>query len=171
MPGIKGEKMIPRLSVSKKFHSVRELVFSILEKTPTISKEECDKLVKKEYPLANFLGKDGRSGHFTWYKHKWNRMKLENANFNIKEAHPKAEKEEAIDGDPISNESPKDSSTRVEDVVDESVGQSRNRGKGGRISVQPKKRRVVIKARKVVLQRKGSPKNSGQPTKDQKVPN
>lgn len=169
MPGIKGEKMIPRLSVSKKFHSVRELVFSLFETNPTISKEECDKLVKKEYPRANFLGKDGRSGHFTWYKHKWNRIKLENANFNLKEAHPKAEKEEATDGDPISNEGTKDSSAKVEDVVDESMAKGRSRGKGGRIPVQSKKRPVVIKTRKAPLQRKGSSKSVGRDSKDSKV--
>lgn len=145
MPGIKGEKMIPRLSVSKKFHSVRELVFSLFETNPTISKEECDKLVKKEYPRANFLGKDGRSGHFSWYKHKWNRIKLENANFNLKEAHPKAEKEEATNGDPISDEGTKDSSTDAEDVVDESVGKS----SGGRKNVKSKKvkEKVSVKSK------------------------
>ena len=44
MPGKKGERMIPRLSTSKKFHSVRELVFSLLEKDPNISKDEVDKI-------------------------------------------------------------------------------------------------------------------------------
>lgn len=169
MPGKKGERMIPRLSTSKKFHSVRELVFSLLEKDPNISKDEVDKIVKKEYPKSNFIGSDGRSGHWTWYKHKWNRMKLENANFNIKEAHPKAEKEEATDGDPISNEGTKDSSTNTEDVVDESVGKSSSGRKGGRVPVQPKKRRVVIKARKAPIQRKGNSKSTERNSKDSKV--
>lgn len=146
MPGKKGEKMIPRQSVSKKFHSVRELVFNLFEKNPNITKDECDKIVKKEYPNANFIGKDGRSGHFTWYKHKWNRIKLENANFNIKESHPK---KEATDG--INDESKKDSATRVKGVDNESVAKGSNRAKNRRVPVQSKKRKVDVKARKTTV--------------------
>lgn len=168
MPGKKGERMIARLSTSKKFHSVRELVFSLFESSPNISKEECEKLVKKEYPKANFMGKDGRSGHFTWYKHTWNRMKLENANFNLKEAH--AKKEEVPNESTTSDESQKDSTTGTEEVVAESVEKDSSGGKGRRVPIQPKKRKVVVKTGKTVLQRKGSPKSSGRNPKATKVP-
>lgn len=159
MPGKKGQKMSPRRSVSKKFHSVKALVFSLFESNPSISKDEVEKIIKKEYPTANFIGKNGRSGHFTWYKHKWNRMKLENANFNIKEAHPKAEKVEAPN-ESASHESKKDPTANAEDVVKEPMGKGHSRGKGGRIPIQSKKGRVDIKTGKATVQRKGNPKSS-----------
>lgn len=77
MSGKLGVKLIPRLSTTKKFHSLRELVFSIFERQPTISKENMEKIVRKEYPKANFFSREGKGGHFTWYKHKWNKEKLE----------------------------------------------------------------------------------------------
>lgn len=165
MPGRKGAKMIQRLSVSKKFHSVKELVFSLFEKKPTITKEEAEKIVQKEYPTASFMGTSDRSGHFTWYKHRWNRMKLENANFNIKESHPKEE----VQNESVSHESKK-GSTRSSTAVDkETVGKDRSGRKSGRVPIQPKKRSVVIKARKAPIQRKGDPKDTGQPTENPEV--
>lgn len=168
MPGKKGEKMIPRLSTSKKFHSLKELVFGLFEKKPTITKAECEKIVRKEYPKASFLGKTNSGGHFTWYKHRWNLMKLEGANFNIKEVHPKEEKDEASN-ERVSNEGKKGASTRAKVMDKKPVGKDSHRGKNRRVQIQPKKRRVVVKARKDVLQREGNSESVGQPAEDTEV--
>lgn len=85
MPGKKGVKLMPRLSKSGKWNSVKELVFSLLEKNPNIRKQDVDKEVAKEYPTANFLKHGEKRGHFAWYKHRFMRMKLDEASFNIKE--------------------------------------------------------------------------------------
>lgn len=162
MPGKIGVKLIPRRSKSGKYHSVRELVFSLLEKSNgVISKEQVDKVVKKEYPNANFLGKNGKGGHFTWYKHKWNKMKLEGANFTLKET---KDDEEVGEKDANSNESKKSKVKPTKGVGTNRLGKGRNRGKGRRVPVQPNKRKVDIKARKEPVQREGDPNLSEQPT-------
>lgn len=84
MPGRKGVKLIPRKSKSGKFFSVKSLVFSLLEKDPDISREAVEKVVAKEYPNSSFLPKDGKGGHFPWYKHQFTRKGLEK-DFNLKE--------------------------------------------------------------------------------------
>lgn len=170
MPGKKGVKLIPRKSTSGKYHSVKELVFALLEKNPTIAKDEVDKIVMKEYPKANFIGKDGKGGHFTWYKHKWNRMKLEGASFNLKEAHPKEEavkekKEEEVNEEHVSNESQEDNVQSIEGMDTVELGKSRNRGKNRRVPVQPNTRTMGVKTRKGVLQRKGNTKGTGRKSK------
>lgn len=153
MPGKTGVKLIPRLSVSKKYHSVREFVFAILDKTPTIKKEEMEALVKKEYPKSNFFSEDGKGGHFTWYKHKWNKMKLEKE-FTL--ATPKHE----ANNEPISDESQKDRDRGTEGVAgspDQKVGR---RKENRRVPIHKTKRKVAVKARKKVLQRKRNPKRT-----------
>ncbi len=85
MPGKKGVKLMPRLSKSGKWNSLKELVFSLLEANPNIRKQDVDKEVAKEYPTANFLKHGEKRGHFAWYKHRFMRMKLDEASFNIKE--------------------------------------------------------------------------------------
>lgn len=161
MPGKIGVKLIPRKSKSGKYHSVRELVFSLLEKSNgVISKDAVDKIVKKEYPGANFLGKDGRGGHFTWYKHKWNKMKLEGANFTLKET----KDEEVGEKDDDSNESKKSKAKPTKRMGTNRVGKSSNRGKSRRVPVQQDKRKVGVKARKEPVQREGDPNLSEQPT-------
>jgi len=155
MPGKKGVKLIPRRAVSGKYHSVRSLVFAILDKNPTISKEEVDKLVKKEYPKSNFLGKDGKGGHWTWYKHKWNKMKAEEAGFNIKDNKSK----ETVD-EPISDESQKDPIKPAEAMDTNGVGKDSSRTKSRRVPIPKSGKRVDVKARKAPIQRKGSTKGS-----------
>lgn len=76
---------MPRLSKSGKWNSLKELVFSLLEANPNIRKQDVDKEVAKEYPTANFLKHGEKRGHFAWYKHRFMRMKLDEASFNIKE--------------------------------------------------------------------------------------
>lgn len=85
MPGKKGVKLMSRLSKSGKWSSLKELVFSLLEANPNIRKQDVDKEVAKEYPTANFLKHGEKRGHFAWYKHRFMRMKLDEASFNIKE--------------------------------------------------------------------------------------
>lgn len=97
MPGKKGVKLMPRLSKSGKFNSVKELVFSLLDKNPNIRKQDVDKEVAKEYPTARFLKHDSKRGHFAWYKHRYMRQKLEEADFNIKDGKRESE-EPKIDG-------------------------------------------------------------------------
>ena len=96
MPGRKGVKMIPRKAKSGKFRSVRALVFSLLEKNQNIDREEVEKIVMKEYPQSNFVHKNGKGGHFPWYKHIFLKSKLTEAGFNVKdqvkhEEHPELE--------------------------------------------------------------------------------
>jgi hypothetical protein len=91
MPGKKGVKLMPRLSKSGKFNSVKELVFSLLDKNPNIRKQDVDKEVAKEYPTARFLKHDSKRGHFAWYKHRYMRQKLEEADFNIKDGKRESE--------------------------------------------------------------------------------
>jgi len=93
MPGKKGVKLMPRLSKSGKYNSVKELVFSLLDKNPNIRKQEVDKEVAKEYPTARFLKHDSKRGHFAWYKHRYMRQKLEEADFNIKDGKRESEEE------------------------------------------------------------------------------
>lgn len=161
MPGKIGVKLIPRKSKSGKYHSVRELVFSLLDKSNgVISKDAVDKIVKKEYPNANFLGKDGRGGHFTWYKHKWNKMKLEGANFTLKEA----KDEEAGETDANSHESKKSKVKPTKGVGTDRVGKGRSRSQNRRVQVQQNKRKVDVKTRKEPIQREGDSNLSEQPT-------
>ena len=84
MPGKKGVKLIPRKSKSGKFFSVKSLVFSLLEKDPNITRAAVEKVVAKEYPGSNFLPKDGKGGHFPWYKTAFTRKNLEK-DFSLKE--------------------------------------------------------------------------------------
>jgi len=161
MPGKIGVKLIPRLSKTKKYHSVKELVFSLLEKSNgVVSKEVVDKAVKKEYPNANFLGKNGKGGHFTWYKHKWNKMKLEGANFTLKEN----KDEEAGEANDNSHESKKNKTKSTKGVGTNRLGKSRNRGKNRRVQIQPNKRKVDVKTRKESVQREGDSNFSEQST-------
>lgn len=155
MPGKTGVKLIPRLSISKKYHSVREFVFAILDKTPTIKKEEMEALVKKEYPKSNFFSEDGKGGHFTWYKHKWNKMKLEKE-FTL--TTPKHEANNAT----ISNESQTNKVRGVEGVAGSPNTKVGSRKKNRRIPVHETKRKVVVKTRKKVLQRQRHPKRTRQ---------
>lgn len=153
MPGKTGVKLIPRKSVSGKYHSVKELVFGLLEKSNgTCTKEAVEKVVRKEYPKSNFLSKDGKGGHFTWYKHRWNKMKLEE-HFTLKEG---KNVEEEKSNEPVGNESKKSKAKRTESVESATMGKRPNRRKGGRVPVQPKKRNMDVKARKVAVQRKGN---------------
>ena len=94
MPGKKGVKLMPRLSKSGKWNSVKELVFHLLETNPNIRKQDVDAEVRKEYPNAKFLSNGGGKGHFPWYKHQFLRKKLEEASFNIKEPAKDASKQE-----------------------------------------------------------------------------
>ena len=151
MPGKTGVKLIPRLSTSRKFHSVREFVFSILDKRPTILKEEMEDLVRKEYPKSNFFGKDGKGGHFTWYKHKWNKLKLEKE-FTLTK--PKSE----VRDEPISDESQKNRDERIEGVDRQPVEAVDHTEKSRRLPIHKTQRKVGVKARKKVLQRKRNPK-------------
>lgn len=84
MPGKKGVKLIPRKSKSGKFFSVKSLVFSLLEKDPNITRVAVEKIVAKEYPNSSFLPKDGKGGHFPWYKTAFTRKNLEK-DFSLKE--------------------------------------------------------------------------------------
>ena len=97
MPGKKGVKLMPRLSKSGKWNSVKELVFSLLEKNPNIRKQEVDKEVEKEYPTASFLKHGEKRGHFAWYKHRFMRMKLEESEFNIKEPSREVKIDESVE--------------------------------------------------------------------------
>ncbi len=100
MPGKKGVKLMPRLSKSGKWNSVKELVFHLLEGNPNIRKQDVDAKVREEYPNAKFLSNGGGKGHFPWYKHQFMRRKLEEASFNIKEPNkvtPKPDEAIAID--------------------------------------------------------------------------
>lgn len=155
MPGKKGVKLIPRLSTSTKFHSVRELVFSIFEKNPTATKEEVEKIVKKEYPQANFFGENGKGGHYTWYKHKWNKMKLEK---EFKLAKPKS----GGDHESVSHESKENTDTGIGGVEEQSVETVDNRKKNRRVPVLKNKRKVVVKTRKRVLQHRGNKESTEQ---------
>lgn len=162
MPGKLGVKLIPRRSVSGKYHSVREFVFALLDKKPTMTKEEAEKFLIKEYPKSSFFGKDGKGGHFTWYKHKWNKMKLEKEFTLSKQSH--GEEHESV-----SHESKKSKARRVKRVGRQRVAKVASRKKDRRVSVHPNKRKVDVKARKSVLQRRPNPKNTGQPSKTQDV--
>lgn len=165
MPGKKGTKLISRKATSGKYHSVRELVFALLEKKPTISKEECEKVVRMEYPKSNFFGKDGKGGHFTWYKHKWNRMKLEAESFNLRDAKPKEE----VEDEPSSDESKKGKTGGTKKVEPDAVGKGSSRPKNRRVPVHKKKRAVGIKTRKAPIQREGSPQDNRRDAEDPEV--
>jgi len=153
MPGKIGVKLIPRRSHSGKYHSLRELIFSLLDKSNgVIAKEEVEKVIRKEYPKSNALSKDGRGGHFTWYKHKWNKMKLEGANFTLKETPPTSE-----DKNDRRNESKKSKPKRSKGVGADKVAKSTSRGKDRRVPVHQKKRDVVNETGEATVQRKGDP--------------
>lgn len=152
MPGKLGIKLIPRLSTTKKFHSLRELVFSIFEKSPTIQKEEMEKIIRKEYPKANFFSHEGKGGHFTWYKHKWNKSKLEKE-FTLVGNINGIEKDGDIDVEQ-SHESKEDREGNVKRVGNETVGHVRSRKKNRRVQVHKSKKSVGIKTKQTILKRK-----------------
>ncbi len=79
MSGIKGRKLPDRTSKSKRFHSIRSLVFSLFDKNKEIAKEKMVKIMMKEYPGSKF-----NDGHFAWYKHTWNKIQLEKAGYSPK---------------------------------------------------------------------------------------
>jgi len=162
MPGKLGVKLIPRRSVSGKYHSVREFVFALLDKKPTITKEEAEKFLIKEYPKSSFFGKDGKGGHFTWYKHKWNKMKLEKEFTLSKQAHGE-------EHEPVSHESKKSKARRVKRVGRQRVAKVANRKKDRRVSVHKNQRKVDVKTRQTVLQRRANSKGTRQPPKTQEV--
>lgn len=85
MPGIRGKKLPPRRSKTGKYSSIRQLVFSLLDQNQMIEEDAVNKIVMREYPKSNFAGKDGKLGHFAWYKHTYAKLKLEEANFTFKE--------------------------------------------------------------------------------------
>lgn len=164
MPGKMGVKLIPRLSTTKKFHSLRELVFNTFEKRPTISKEEMEDIIRKEYPKANFFSRDGKGGHFTWYKHKWNKAKLEkeftligNIDGNVTEG--------TDDGGTQRDESKKDRKRDATKLGSKEVGRPRHREKNRRVQVHKNKKQVGVKARKTILKRKRTSTRSRQSTK------
>ncbi len=162
MPGKLGVKLIPRRSVSGKYHSVREFIFALLDKKPTITKEEAEKFLIKEYPKSSFFGKDGKGGHFTWYKHKWNKMKLEREFTLSKQSHGE-------DHESISHESKKNKARRAKRVERQRMEKVANRKKDRRVSVHKNQRKVDVKTRKRVLQRRSNPKNTGQSSTTQDV--
>jgi len=168
MPGKLGVKLIPRKSISGKFHSVKELVFALFEKKPTISKDEVEKIVRKEYPKARFFGYDGRGGHFTYYKHKWNKMKLEDESFNIKETKQQTKEEEAGNGRKR-DEGKKDKTKRTKGVEPKTVGKGGSRTKNRRVPIQPKKRKVVKQTREAPIQREGSDEANRQPKESEEL--
>jgi len=162
MPGKIGVKLIARKSLTGKYYSVRELVFALLEKSNgMISKVDTEKAVKKEYPKSSFLSKDGRGGHFTWYKHQWNKMKLEHANFTLKESKTQ---EPTGESDERSDEGKTNKVKQAKRVEPTKVGKSASRGKSRRVSIHKKKRSMDVKAGKKPVQRKRDSKVSGQPS-------
>jgi hypothetical protein len=168
MPGKVGVKLISRRSATGKYHSVRELVFALLDKSGgVITKEAVEKVVRKEYPKSNFSSKNGKGGHFTWYKHRWNKLKLEGANFTLKEAKevPAAGGDDERSGD----ESKESKTKRSKRVAPSSVGRSTTGRKGRRVQIQSKRKRMDVKARKATVQRKGNPKVPEQPEGTQEV--
>ena len=169
MPGKLGVKLIPRKSTSGKYHSVRELMFALFEKKPTISKDEAEKIIRKEYPKSNFFGNSGRGGHFSWYRHKWNRMKLEDESFNIKEPIQKEKKEDASD-ERDSNESQKDTAKQTKGVEPKTVGKGGSGRKDRRFQMGKAKRKVAVKTGKTVLQRDGSDEVNRQPEEGEGIP-
>lgn len=165
MPGKVGVKLIPRKSTSGKYHSLKELVFKLLDASNgTCTKESVEKVVKKEYQKSNFLSTEGRGGHFTWYKHRWNKAKLEGANFTLKE---KVSEEDG--NERVRHEGKKGKAKRTKSMESDGMVKRPDRRKGRRVPVQPKKRSVAVKARKKPVQRKGDPKVPGQPQEDQPI--
>lgn len=164
MPGKLGVKLIPRTSVSGKYHSVREFIFAMLDKNPTLAKEEAEKLLRKEYPKSSFFGKDGKGGHFTWYKHKWNKSKLEKEFTLSKQTHGEND-------EPVRHEGKKSKARRVKRVERQRVEKVANRKKDRRIQVHKNKRKVDVKTRKRVLQRNANPKSSGQLSETEELHN
>lgn len=162
MPGKVGVKLINRLSLSKKYRSVRELVFKTLDKRPTISKDEMEKLVKKEYPKSNFFSEKGKGGHFTWYKHKWNKKQLEREFTLSKQKY--GDKDE-----PIGYEGKKGLVKSLEGLVRSTVATVATGAKDRRISLHKIKRKMAVKARKKVLQHGKNSKRSRQKSKIKKV--
>ena len=138
MSGKLGVKLIPRLSTTKKFHSLRELVFKTFDTNPTISKEEMEKIVRKEYPKSNFFNREGKGGHFTWYKHKWNKAKLEKE-FTIIGNGTEKLNEGETDG-VQGHESQKDRKRKPKRVVNKTMGYSHNRKKNRRVQVRKNKK-------------------------------
>ena len=120
MPAHKGVKLISRRSITGKYHSLRELVFALFDKKPTISKEEVEEVVRKEYPKSNFFARGGRGGHFSWYKHRWNKIKIEEDGFNLKDQHPKDAKGKA--NGRVSHESKKGKAKRAQTVGSKAAG-------------------------------------------------
>jgi hypothetical protein len=121
MPLKKGTKLIARKSHSGKYTSIRALVFALFNKKPTITKKEMEKILKDEYPTSNFFSSNGKGGHFTWYKHKWNKDKLENERFTLKKIRKK-ELEHVK-----RHESQKTQSRGTHDVGAKTVGKSSDR--------------------------------------------
>ena len=166
MPGKKGVKLMPRKSTSGKYFSVKALVFSLLEKNKDISRAEVEKIVRKEYPNSSFLPKNGKGGHFPWYKHQFLRMALEKDNFQLKErsVERKEEKEEVVNAG-ISNESEASSVIHPDELEPAGVVEMADGEKDRRIQVYEKKRSVAVKARKAALQRKGNSKSDRRQSK------
>lgn len=138
MPGKIGVTLIPRLSTSKKFHSLRELVFKTFDMRPTISKEEMEKIVRKEYPKSNFFCREGKGGHFTWYKHKWNKAKLEKE-FTIIGNGTEKLNEGETDG-VQGNESTKGRKRKSKRMDNKTMGSSHSRKKNRRVQVRKNKK-------------------------------
>ncbi|NRH21063.1 hypothetical protein HOO68_03400 [Candidatus Gracilibacteria bacterium] len=113
-------------------------MFATFERQPTISKEEMEKIVRKEYPEANFFSREGKGGHFTWYKHKWNKAKLEKE-FTIIGAEAEEKKEGENDGGK-SHEGKKDRKGKSKRVVNKKVARPHSRKKNRRVQVHKNKK-------------------------------
>lgn len=152
MPGTKGVKLIPRRSTTGKYHSVRELVFSLFDRSNgLITRDEAEKIIKKEYPKSNFFGLDGKNSHFTWYKHKWNKTKLEREFTSLKK--PSKELPDAE-----CNESIEDRVSRVEEVDTERLDEVANRTEDQRIPSDADRREMGLETRKKSVQHRQSSK-------------
>jgi len=139
MSGKLGVKLIPRISTTRKFHSLRELVFKTFESRPTISKEEMEKIVRKEYPKANFFSREGKGGHFTWYKHKWNKAKLEKE-FTLVANNLNGQPKEGEGYEEQRHESDKNRKQQTKRVAAKKVVRVRNRKKSRRVQVRKNKK-------------------------------
>lgn len=85
MPGKKGKKLIPRKCACGKHRSVKQLVYEIFDKHGiNVDRTLVEEIVMKEYPKSEFVHKSGKGGHFPWYKHKYQREKLE-TEFKLKD--------------------------------------------------------------------------------------
>jgi len=115
-------------------------VFKTFEVHPTITKEDMEKIVRKEYPKANFFSREGKGGHFTWYKHKWNKAKLEKE-FTIVGNMNDSEKVKEGEGDDVQgDEGKKDRKRRPKRVANKTVGRAHSRKKNRRVQVRKNKK-------------------------------